>query len=85
MNSLTHTLGEGSFCSVCDIFIPMTEDQMLQWKPGNRIGLITSPHSEDVSYRVGVHDSNEPCSPAESEMSSGTSTTSKGGGVPNAA
>jgi len=64
MNALTHILGDGNFCCVCGEQIPMDNYQRRTWRPGHKIGLITSPAAKPVSYAVGQHDTNEPCGSA---------------------
>ena len=61
MNATTHILGDGNGCVLCGELIPMDDLKRRTWKPGYRIGLLTSPASNPVSYWVGDHDTNEPC------------------------
>lgn len=61
MNAITHVLGDGNFCCLCGERIPLDEVKRREWKPGYRIGLLTSPAANPVSYWTGDHDTNRLC------------------------
>lgn len=62
---LTHTLGNKGQCTDCGANLIelgiLTAKPKRVWYAGERVGVIHSPLTGSVAYRVGAHDSNKRC------------------------
>lgn len=64
MKVMTHIVGEYLLCGVCLRVIPdlIQEGKRIPLFVGDRVGVIKGlRYSEDLTYRIGEHDSNQMC------------------------